>query len=340
MSGPVEKRGFLPNFCDIRLLFAWVLTAELLALVLSLAADGGEFWQRLSLRSLYVQWIGLMLAGALCLAGPRLNRLGHGAAGLGAWLLALLLTAGVYLLSRRLLLGAWGLDWAELGAHLGIAAIVSAVTLRYLYELHCHQERELAEARARALALQARIRPHFLFNSMNTVASLIHQDADLAESVLHDLSDLFRASLADADRPSTLEQELELARGYLRIEQQRLGERLRVSWDLQALPLQARVPPLFLQPLLENAVYHGIEPAVEGGSIMIAGRYRKGMVNLSVSNSLPPQGGSQRQGNRMAQQNVADRLQAFFGDQAGMRIGEVDGRYQVRVYFPVPEADA
>jgi len=333
-----QKQGFLPNFCDIRLLFAWVLTAELLAVVLSLAASPQGLWQALSLNSLYIQWIALMLAGTLCVLGPQLNRLGHRAAGLGAWLLALLATVLVYLFAQRILHGEWLVDGVSLLSQLGIAAIISAVALRYLYELHRHQERELAEVQARAQALQARIRPHFLFNSMNTIASLTRADPRLAEEVVQDLSDLFRASLAEADRRSTLQRELDLAQGYLRIEEQRLGERLRVHWDLVDLPLNVRVPPLLLQPLLENAVYHGIEPAVEGGEVVVAGRFRKGVVNISISNSLPASGGSRRKGNQMAQQNVADRLRAFFGEQAGMRIGEVDGRYQVRVHFPVEES--
>ena len=329
-----EKRGFLPGFCNIHLLFAWVLTAELLALVLTLAADTHDFWRTLSLRSLYVQWIALALAGLLCVFGGALNRLGHRGAGVAAWLLALLVTVLVHLCSRRILSGSWDIEMLPLGAHLGIAAIVSAVVLRYLYELHRYQERQLAEARARAQALQARIRPHFLFNSMNTIASLTRADPLLAEEVVQDLSDLFRASLGEADRPSTLAQELELGRGYLRIEAQRLGDRLQVSWDLDELPMDARVPPLLLQPLLENAVYHGIEPSLYGGEVIVAGRFRKGMVNISISNTLPEEGTRRHKGNQMAQRNVADRLSAYFGEAAGMRIGEVDGRYQVRVYFP------
>ena len=233
--------------------------------------------------------------------------------------------------------GTWQPDPATLWPELGIAAIVSAVVLRYLYELHRHQEKELAEARARAQALQARIRPHFLFNSMNTIASLTHVDPDLAEEVVQDLSDLFRASLGDCERRSTLQQELELSRGYLRIEEQRLGERLTVEWDLEDLPMDVRMPPLLLQPLLENAIYHGIEPSVEGGRIIVAGRFRKGLVNISISNTLSTQGTRKREGHQMAQQNVADRLAAVYGERAGMRIGEVDGRYQVRLYFPVGE---
>jgi two-component system sensor histidine kinase AlgZ len=211
------------------------------------------------------------------------------------------------------------------------------VALRYLYELYLYQQRELAEARAQAQALQARIRPHFLFNSMNTIASLTRADPLLAEEVVQDLSDLFRASLGDAERPSTLGEELELAQGYLRIEAQRLGDRLKVTWDLDELPLETKVPPLVLQPLLENAVYHGIEPSLHGGEVVVAGRFRKGVVNLSISNTLPEGGSDTRKGNRMAQRSVAARLNAYFGDAAGMRIGEVDGRYQVRLYFPSPE---
>jgi len=341
MSGLASKQGFLPNFCDIRLLFAWVLTAELLAIVLSLAALPQDFWQTLSLRSLFVQWVALTLALVLCLGRRHINRLRHWGVGVVAWLIALILTLLVHLSAQYLLHGIWGLDPASLAPALAIAAIVSAVALRYLYELHRHQERELAAARARAQALQARIRPHFLFNSMNTIASLTHVDPDLAEEVVHDLSDLFRASLAHADRLSTLEEELALTRGYLRIEEQRLGSRLRVTWDLDDLPLDVRVPPLLLQPLLENAVYHGIEPAVEGGEIVVAGRFRKGVINISVSNTLAKSGdGSRREGHQMAQSNVADRLSAFFGDSAGMRVGEVDGRYQVRLFFPVSGAQA
>jgi len=335
MSGLQPKQGFLPSFCDIRFLFAWVLTAELLAIVLSLAALPQDFWQTLSLRSLYIQWVALMLALVLCPARRHINALGHRGAGLVTWGIALLLTGLVHIASQRLMQGSWRVDLAALGAELAIAAIVSAVVLRYLYELYRHQERELAEARARAQALQARIRPHFLFNSMNTIASLTHVDPELAEQVVHDLSDLFRASLAGEDRPSTLADELELARGYLRIEEQRLGARLSVEWDLQKLPMDTRVPPLVLQPLLENAVYHGIEPSVDGGTIVIAGRFRKGLVNISVSNSLAVEGSSKRKGHQMAQRNVADRLSAFFGEAAGMRVGEVDGRYQVRLVFPV-----
>ena len=316
------------------MVFAWVITAQLLAIVLTLAAAPTDFWADLSLRSLYIQWIGLSLCGLLCVARSTLNRLGNRLAGFFAWLLVLFVTLSVFLISRWLL-GDWpDFSWQQLIYHLSISAILGAVILRYLFEMHCQREQQVAESRARVQALQARIRPHFLFNSMNTIASLTRVDAGLAEQVVEDLSDLFRASLADASQASSLGKELALAEGYLRIEAQRLGERLQVKWDLQDLPMNAVMPALLLQPLLENAVYHGIEPSVDGGLIEIAGRYRRGTINISVTNNLPEDVESARKGHQIAQDNVRERLLANFPEQANMRIGTVDGRYQVRLFFP------
>jgi two-component system sensor histidine kinase AlgZ len=331
--------NFLPNFCAIPMVFAVVVTAELLAVLLTLAAgfDPAAFWTRLSLVSLLVQWIALMTTALLCLGRRWLSRAGHTLVGLLAWGLLLLVTAAVTeaaILLRAVPDGAVGRAGLMVQT-LGIAAIAGALLLRYLYEQHRQRERERAVAEARFDALQARIRPHFLFNSMNAIASLIPTRPDLAEEVVHDLADLFRASLADSRRRIPLQQELALARAYLRIEAQRLGERLRVEWDLEDMPMSAQLPPLVLQPLLENAVYHGVEPATGGGAIQIAGRFRRGVVNLSVRNSLPAETQrSRREGHQMALQNVRDRLRAAFGDQAGLTLGRVDDHYQVRVHFP------
>lgn len=331
------KRAFLPNFCAIRMVFGVVISAELLAIVLTLAASPRFelFWSELSLRSLYVQWVVLSVCALYCVLRVPLGRRNHAQAGIAAWVLLLLATAAVFWVARWLGLPTASPAMPALLQHLAIAGIVGAVLLRYLYEQHRERQRELAESSARLEALQARIRPHFLFNSMNTIASLTRVDPDLAEQVVQDLSDLFRATLMDATTPSTLSREFELAKGYLRIEAQRLGERLKVDWDVDDLPGEARLPALLLQPLLENAVYHGVEPATGGGRITVSGRFRDGIVNLAVRNTLP--GGAadtQRPGNRMAQQNVRERLDAAFGDDAGMVVGRVDDCYQVRLYFP------
>lgn len=339
MTEPDAPRHFLPDFCAIRMVFAVVVTAELLALMLTLGGSGGlgDFWNQLSLRSLFVQWIAIGGTAVLCLVRPLLRRLSHTAAGLIAWGLIMATATTLCLLALWFdpnLAGPGG-PVAFLVRTLGVTAIVAAVLLRYLFEQHCQRERELAESHARFAALQARIRPHFLFNSMNTIASLTRADPVRAESVVEDLSELFRASLADPSALSTLGDELELSEGYLRIEAQRLGDRLQVQWDLEGLPMAAKVPKLLLQPLLENAVYHGIETSRKGGVITLTGRYRRGMVNLAIRNPLPEEGDDvARSGNQIAQANVRDRLLAMYGDTAGMVLGRVENHYQVRLHFP------
>lgn len=333
----VEVDSFLPDFCRIHMVFAVVVTAELLAIALTLATTDSleQFADGLSLRSLFVQWVALAGCTLFCLLRSQLGRFGNRVAGFAAWLILLLLTLLVSLAAIKLL----SISPAAvfLLKSLGTSAIVSALVLRYLYFQHLWRLQVEAESQARFQALQSRIRPHFLFNSMNTIASLTRSDPELAEEVVHDLSDLFRASLSDVKQHNTLGDELELARGYLRIEQQRLGERLRVVWDLEGLPERALLPALILQPLLENAVYHGIEPAAEPGVIRITGRYRQKRVNLSILNSQPvAEETSHRQGNRMALENIRQRLEGFFDGEATLSVAEVDGDHQVRVVFPYP----
>jgi two-component system sensor histidine kinase AlgZ len=342
-SGAAPGANFLPNFCSLRSAFVVVVSAELLAVVLAFASDAplADFWPALALRSLYVQWVAVLATVLLCALRRPLAGRSHAAAGLIAWLIIAATAAVVALAAVRLVPKAEAFDAGTFVVRsVAVAGIVAALLLRYLYHQHRQQERELAASRARFEALQARIRPHFLFNSMNTIAQLTRADPGLAEEVVQDLSDLFRATLADAERLTSLATELDLTRSYLRIEGQRLGERLRVVWDLEDLPDQARVPLLVLQPLVENAVYHGIEPAPEGGTLTIAGRYRRGKLNLSVRNTLPPPGhASHRTGNQMAVENVRSRLAVRYGDAARLTVGRVDGEYQVRISIPHPFAE-
>jgi two-component system sensor histidine kinase AlgZ len=230
--------------------------------------------------------------------------------------------------------------WEFLIHNVAIGGIIGALALRYFYVQHQWRLKVQAETNTRLKLLQARIRPHFLFNSMNTIASLIRGNPELAEETIHDLSDLFRASLSDAKNLSTLQDELDLARGYLRIEAQRLGERLNVSWDLDELPLDAKMPTLILQPLLENAIYHGIEPSPDKGEIEIVGRYRRYKVNISIRNSQAPALKKRRaEGNHMALENIRQRLEGLYQENAGLTQGEVEGDYQVRLFFPHPWID-
>jgi len=343
--GKEEWKSFLPDFCGVRMVLAVVLGTVVLAMVVALASteELSELWSRFSLVALYSLWITLVSAAVICLSKRWLGNMSHALAGFVAWIVILLVSLAVvettvWLLPVELVAGI-GHEQLLLRT-LGIGGILAALVLRYLYEHHQQRQRELAENRARYLALQARIRPHFLFNSLNTVISLIPRDPGKAQRILHDLSDLFRAGMASEGRQSTLEEELELTRQYLEVEQLRLGKRLRVQWELQALPMTARMPALLLQPLVENAVYHGVEPSPTGGEVILFGSCRGGRLQLSVSNTLPEgERENHRRGNRMALENVRQRLQALFGEAAGLRTGMVDGRYQVRIWMPLQEAE-
>ncbi len=342
----MEQKSFLPDFCGVRAVLAVVVSSAVLAMVIALASAErlSELWSDFSMVALYVLWIALASAGMLCLLRHWLAGMSHARAGLLAWGMVLLVCMAVaetaaWLMPVELVAGIGHLDL--LVRTLGIGAILAALILRYLYEYHLQKQRERAEDQARYLALQARIRPHFLFNSLNTVISLIPGQPEKAQRILHDLSDLFRASLGGEGQGSTLVRELELTRQYIEVEKLRLGDRLRVRWDLGELPGLAAMPPLLLQPLVENAVYHGIEPAVEGGEVRIYGRLRKNLIVLSVSNSLPQEGGKrERPGNRMALENICQRLRVFFGEAAGMHTGLVEDQYQVRIWFPRKEVAA
>jgi two-component system sensor histidine kinase AlgZ len=216
-----------------------------------------------------------------------------------------------------------------------VAAIVVAVVLRHLYVQGQWRRRLELEALARIQALHSRIRPHFLFNSMNTIASLTRSDPALAERVVEDLAELFRVTLGDARVPARLAEELEVCRRYAAIEQLRLGERLRIVWDLSDAPGDALLPALTLQPLLENAIYHGIEPAPQGGDVVLAVRREAPGVAVTLSNPLCSPGmHGHRDGNRLALDNVRERLLAFFGPGAALDVGPAGGRYWVTLRFP------
>ena len=327
---------FLPSFCDIRLVFGVVVIAELLAFVLVLANSHNDPWSELGLVSLFLQWIALCSAAILCMTRPMLARVSNTAAALISYLLLLLTTAVISELAFRIGAPLGGNDHAGfLFRNLGISAILSALVLRYLYVQHQWRQQIQAEAQARVQALQARIRPHFLFNSMNSIAALTRSDPVRAELAVQDLSDLFRISLHEASERVTLEQELDVAQRYLRLEALRLGERLQVEWDIERLPRKRLVPSLILQPLLENAVYHGVEPLPEGGVITISGVAEGRRIVITIRNPrVPDSAGGRSQGNRIALENIRLRLQLAFGTQAGVALHEVGDEFETTLYFP------
>jgi two-component system sensor histidine kinase AlgZ len=216
--------------------------------------------------------------------------------------------------------------------NLAMSAIISAIVLRYLYiQFQWKKEIQLT-AYAHWQALQARIHPHFLFNSLNTIASLTRLNPVKAEQAVEDLAALFRASLSDAQQ-TTLQDELKLCQQYLRFESLRLGERLNIVWNTENLPMKVAFPPLMLQPLLENALHHGIYPRPEGGTIRITGLTDGKQIKLEVESPLVEYPVS-HQGLHIAQHNIQQRLHTYFGEQAKLTIQIQPETYCVTLHFP------
>jgi two-component system sensor histidine kinase AlgZ len=339
------RKLYLPDFCRARAVLGIVLICELTALVLSLARNHAAlgFWADLARTSMFLLWIGLFGAGLLCGLRGYLNRqsLAKGSAlvlALTAALVALISSAAWHF-GRR---AGWFTDlemipddlWTFLLRNVGITLVVTALALRYFYVTYEWRHNVELQAKARVHALQARIRPHFLFNSMNTIAALTRSNPARAEEAVQDLADLFRANLNEKRNQIALSEEIDVAHTYQRMEQLRLGDRLRVEWKVDALPANALVPGLTLQPLLENAIYHGIEPRSDGGVVTVTGEFNKGMITIVVRNPVPAGNLALRDGNRLALANIKERMDLMYGDRATVKAGRFDEEYIVTLRFP------
>jgi two-component system sensor histidine kinase AlgZ len=204
--------------------------------------------------------------------------------------------------------------------------LVAALVLRSKGKMPAHTSARLAE-------LQSRIRPHFLFNTLNSAIALVRAEPAKAEALLEDLSDLFREALKDSGEPVSLADEINLAQRYLAIEQVRFGDRLRVQWSLDPQAAGAKLPPLLLQPLVENAVRHGVEPSLLGADVRISTQRRGSIVVIKVTNTVPNGQGLAGQG--LALRNVRERLALLHDVQSQFRSGLRDGVYQVRMEIPL-----
>lgn len=346
-----EYKAYLPDFCSAGTIFVVLLVAELVAIVLTLAAapPPGRFLVQLGETSLFALWFALLASAILCRMRRRVENLGKLKAFIVSFVLlqalALLLGEAAWLLTRR---------YSEVavieGSHGGfllrtfaISSIVIALAMRYLYVSSEWQRSIALEAQSRVSALQALIRPHFLFNSLNTIASLTRSDPARAEEAVEDLADLMRANLRGARDRATLEEELEIAGLYERIERLRLGERLQIKWELDELPMRALLPSLTLQPLIENAIYHGVELVPEGGEVKVTGTRRNGRLYIEITNPRPRENDGlhrPRAGNRMALANIRQRFELAYGVRGGVTVDERPDRFTVRLEFPFDEAAA
>ncbi len=225
--------------------------------------------------------------------------------------------------------------WLGVGAAGALVAAVVVGALVWRAQTLAWQAQAMvpASTQAQLAELQARIRPHFLFNTLNSAIALVREEPAKAEHLLEDLSELFRHALADTQSAVPLYQELELARHYLAIEQVRFGERLKIEWRLDPRAAQAMLPPLILQPLVENAVKHGVEPSPHGARVRIITQRRGAVVLIKVINTVPH--GSGPRGHGLALDNVRQRLRLLHDEQGLFKSGLVNGVFQVRLVIPV-----
>lgn len=323
----------LPDFTNIGTWLRTVLVTvggSLVATVLRTESWSGVP-EEFSIVSLHVQPPTVASLALLALLSRWLPRLPYRTAALAAIALA----AGTTAITGWLLETGTGVEAGPWDRRAFLALVTAGATLFYFHLRGRALSPALTEARLQAL--QARIRPHFLFNSINAVLSLVRTQPRRAEAALEDMADLFRVLMADNRDLTTLEDEVALCRQYLDLEQLRLGERLRVEWHVENMPRDALVPPLVLQPLIENAVYHGIEPAPEPGTIVINIFQTRGEVHIALKNPIHP-GGSHQSGNRMAVGNIRERLALHFDEEGRLETQVTESQYQVRIRIPFKTA--
>ena len=340
-----QSQAYLPDFCAAGNILVILLVAELVAILLTLVSfEPGAFLTELSKMSMFVLWLALLGAGLLCTIRPWAERQGHTAAFVVCFVLLEVLCLALAEITWQLT-GIFAEAVVIDSGHgefllktFAASSIVIALAMRYLYISSEWRRSILLEAQSRISALQAMIRPHFLFNSMNTIASLTRTDPRQAEEAVEDLADLMRANLNARKDRTTLKEELETAAIYQRIEKLRLGDRLRVRWDVDALPMRALIPSLTIQPLLENSIYHGIELLPDGGEVTVSGRRDGDSLEIRISNPVADDQVRKTGGNKMAMSNILQRFELAYGHGAQVDVEESADQYVVHLRFPFEEA--
>jgi len=319
----------LPDFRNLGVMARVLVAVNALAAagVLFAAPHPGGALDHFMNTAAYLEPLLLIELLALAVLSPLLARLPYWS-GCGAVVGIVLVLVALY---QALVVRLPAEPTPSLAAALALAALVAVGLLGYLRLLAKAGSPALVEARLQAL--QARIRPHFLFNSLNAVLSLIRRDPKRAERALEDLADVFRTLMSEPRQFVRLADEISLLERYAGIEQLRLGERLRITWQLESAPIDALLPPLVLQPLLENAVFHGVEPGTATGEVLVRIERRGDRVLARIEN--PYVADQQRRvGNRMALENIRERLALFFDAEARIETSADGRRYRVEVEMP------
>ena len=330
-DGRARRPGSVFDVCHAGVVLRTLLAAEATVGlgVLFVSGSFDDWLQRLASASAVAVPAVLLWLSAACLLKRPLGVLVPGL----RWAVAIAMGA-LAALMPALLVQQLGLDL--LGEHpvLGPVAAGAAGAAAVYGWLQLRARALLpADTTARLAELQSRIRPHFLFNTLNTALALVRVDPARAEGVLEDLAELFRVALTDIGESVSLAEEVELARRYLAIEQVRFGTRLNIVWELDDAAGQARVPPLLLQPLVENAVRHGVEPAAEGGTVRIRTRVKMGRAQVVIANTVPAE--PSQPGSGMALKNVRERLHLMHDMAAQFEARRVEGAFRVQLVVPL-----
>lgn len=320
-----------------------MLVGEALAITLTTSRAWDQFtFNYFVYASLFIQWIILANIGILCWGRDWFERYTPKTATTIVFFAFQVITLiisefGYQLVSRVLPYFQDNLEFHMrlLISNLMISCVISLIVLKVFQLQHQGMQRTSAAAAAKMEALQARIRPHFLFNSMNTIANLVHTSPDSAEDAILDLSELFRSSLGKHEFVS-LNEEIRITQRYVNIESLRLNDRLQVDWTLPDPLPNMELPALLLQPLVENAIYHGIEPLPNGGKIAVLIEKGDNQLLITISNPIPdfvPE--TRRKGNQVAMNNIRQRLALIYGDEASMQINKTEEEHSVCLTFPL-----
>ncbi len=338
-----ENSGFLPDFCGSGYVINVVILAEMIAVAITVLTDrlSANIFQDFLLISLFVQWVALMSVATLCLLRGLLNRLPAWRAIFMAYLILLCIT---WVISE---LAIWILAWTGLITtprpswylyfhiqNIIVSAVVNALALRYFIARDQLREQTMAAAAAHTEIQKHRVRRHFLFNSMNSIASLTQRAPDKAEEAIEDMSDLFRLMLDESKGLNTVHKEIALAKKYIKMEKLRFQRRLKVTWYIDEVPRFAKTQALLLQQLLENAIYSGIEALPKGGEI----RVKVGMHGSDIEYSLDSPWLPDEQRNQDQTElidHIRARLEEEYRDKAQVSVEESSSRQLVLVRHPV-----
>lgn len=332
-----EDIFFIPDLCKVQSVLFLLILTQLLSIVLclTLADETLINWEQLGYLSLFCHTVALSFAAIMCLSRRFLARKKTIFVCLYFLGINLSITLTISWLSSTFIIPYLFIHPSFFVFKAAItSSIIACILLRYFFLQAEWQEQKQSELKARIEALQARIRPHFLFNSMNSIASLIATNPQTAEDAVLDLCSLFRATLNNQKTLIPLEEEIELCKRYLNIEALRLGDRLQLDLQTKAFSKAINIPPLTLQPLFENAIYHGIQPRTEGGTITLVTEEKNNALSIMISNPFT-QKNDGHEGNHIALDNIRSRIQAIFGERAVLKTSTYNDIFTVTLRIPI-----